>query len=83
MEQYNLIGGYSEEIKEAILFIFEFSFELGLLLEPLDRKAFTESHLVCLSLLRIPTEKGHQAIQKSLAEKSYAPFIDLLQGGES
>ena len=78
VEQYNLRDGYSEEIKEAILFIFELPFSGGWLLEPYDTKAFTDSHLVCLSFLRIPTEKGEQAIKRSLAEKSYAPLIDLL-----
>ena len=78
VEQYNLIGGYSEEIKKAILFRLQLSFCCNGPLEPYDTKAFTDSHLVCLSLLRIPTEKGEQAIKRSLAEKSYAPLIALL-----
>lgn len=47
VERYNLIDGYSEEIKKAILFRFE-RFSYGGPLEPDDTKAFTDSTLVCL-----------------------------------
>ena len=83
LKQYNLIDTYPEDFQKQLLFRLQFSFCCSGPLEPYDTKAFTESHLVCLSLLRIPTEKGHQAIQKSLAQKSYAPLIALLQADES
>ena len=77
VKQYNLVDAYPEDFQKQFLLKLKSFFKLGWLLEPDDTKAFTDSHLVCLSLLRIPTEKGEQAIKRSLAEKSYAPLIAL------
>jgi hypothetical protein len=80
LEQYNLIDGYPEGIKEDLLFRLENSFSCD---RPVDTKTFPEKYLVCLSLLRISTEKGEQAIKRSLEEKSYGPLIDLLPTDDS
>lgn len=77
VKQYNLIDAYPEDFKRPLLSRFEFALSSGRL--PPNTKAFTEGLLICLSLLRIPTKKSHQAITRSLAEKSYAPLLDLLQ----
>jgi hypothetical protein len=76
LEQYNLRDGYPEGIKEDLLFMLERRFAND---GPVDTEPFPEKYLVCLSLLRIPTEKVEQAMKKSIEEKSYRPFIDLLQ----
>ena len=76
LEQYNLRDGYPEGIKEDLLFMLERRFAND---KPVDTEPFPEKYLVCLSLLRIPTEKVEQAMNKSIEEKSYRPFIDLLQ----
>ena len=82
VEQYNLIDTNPEGFKKGMLFTFQLPGNLPgyyrAPLEPPDRKAFIDSHLVCLSFLRIPTEKGEEAIKRSLAEKSYAPLVDLV-----
>jgi hypothetical protein len=80
LEQYNLVDVY---FKKQLLSRFEALFACGGLVEPSDKKTFKDPLLPCLSLLRIPTEKGEQAIQRSIEEKSYGPFIDLLQTDES
>ena len=77
VKQYNLTDAYPEDFKSPILLRFKHALSQGWV--PPAQKSFTEGLLACLSLLRIPTEKNHQAITKSLAEKSYAPLIDLLE----
>lgn len=79
MEQYNLIDTNPEGFKESFLLTLELSFPYDGILEPADRKAFIDSHLVCLSFLQLSTEKGDEAIKKNLDERSYAPLTDLLQ----
>ena len=83
LKQYNLVDAYSEEFKKELLPRFNFLFSRGELVKPGDKRKFTDRLLACLSLLRIPTEKGEQAIKRGLEEKSYRPFIDLLQAHES
>ena len=46
-------------------------------------KAFIDRLLACLSLFRIPTEKGEQAIKRSLEEKNSGPLIDFLRADDS
>jgi hypothetical protein len=76
LEQYNPIEGYPEVVKEDLFSLLAQSFSCN---GPVDPKIFSEKYLVCLSLLRIPTEKGEEAIKRSLEEKSYQPLIDLLK----
>ena len=87
LKQYNLVDAYPEEIKKEILLTFKLFFFSGKGVPSVSDtkafKAFTDRLLLCLSLLRIPTEKGDQAIQRSLAEKSDAPLIDLVQADDS
>jgi hypothetical protein len=83
LEQYNLVDAYTEDFKKELISGFEAFIDCGVLVQPSDKKRFKDRLLPCLSLLRIPTEKGEQAIQRSIEEKSYRPFIDLLQAHES
>jgi hypothetical protein len=83
LKQYNLVDAYTEDFKKELLPKFGFLFSRSEPVEPGDKRKFTDRLLACLSLLRIPTEKGEQAIQRSLEEKSSRPLIDLLQADES
>ena len=79
LEQYNLVDAYTEDFTKELLSGFEAFIDCGVLVQPSGKKRFKDRLLPCLSLLRIPTEEVEQAMKKSLEEKSYRPFIDLLQ----
>ena len=83
LKQYNLVDAYPNEFKKKLLPRFNFLFSRDELVEPGDKKKITDRLLACLSLLQIPIEKGEQAIQRSLEDKSSRPLIDLLQADES
>jgi hypothetical protein len=83
LEQYNLTDTYPKEIKKEILLTFKLFFSGKGVPSVSDTKAFKDRLLACPSLLRIPTEKGEQAIKRSLEERNSRPFIDLLQADDS
>ena len=83
LKQNNLVDAYPEDFKKELLPRFNFLFSRGELVEPGDKRKLTDRLLACLSLLRIPTEKGEQAIKRSLEEKSSGPLIAFLQADNS